>query len=123
MDNTPKIERQEVVTQRFTWKDGSCSCGAGDLLCTITLLTESQKPDNYIDMPEVTDYLKNKGLIEQTADHRFKPIEEKREELVALGDDVSNAIGTEIENLPANMEIKLAPSIHLIPQGVSMFTD
>ena len=113
MDNniTPKLECQEVVTKRFTWNDGTASCGAGDLLCAITVLSESQKPDNYIDQPEVTDYLKDKGLIEQTGEHRFKPVEEKRQELEALGDEVSNAIDQAFENLPVNTEIRFAPTI------------
>ena len=110
-NNTPKLECQEVVAKRFTWNDGEASCGAGDLLCTITVLSESQKPDNYIDQPEVTDYLKDKGLIEQTGEHRFKLVEEKRQELEALGDEVSNAIDQAFENLPVNTEIRFAPTI------------
>ena len=119
--DTPKLERQEVVTQRFTWSDGNNKCGAGELLCAITVLTESQKEDNFINAPEVTDYLKEKGLIEETGDHRFKSVAEKKEELVALGDQVSEAIGDEINNLPVNTEIKLAPSVFFACQTVPMF--
>ena len=114
MDSMPKIESQEIITHRFVWRDGDKSCSAGELLCAVTLLAESQNPDNYIDSPEVTDYLKDKGLIEQTGEHRFKPAENKLDDLVALGDDISKAIGDEIENLPVNVELKLAPSIHLL---------
>lgn len=122
-EETPKIERQDVVGQRFVWHDGTSACGAGDLLCAITVLSESQLPDNYIDNQTVTDYLKDKGLIEQTGECRFRAVKEKHEELVALGDNVSSAIGSEIENLPVDTKITLAPAIHLVPQGgSSLFT-
>lgn len=122
-EQTPKLGRQDVVTQRFTWTDDGHVCGAGDLLCAITLLSSSQKPDNYIDAPAVTDYLKSKGYIEQTGEHRFKPVEEHREELIQLGDAISNAIGDEIEQLPVNTKIVFAPSIYAVCQPMPMFSD
>lgn len=110
--------------EHFTWSDGDTKCCAGDLLCAIIVLTESVKPEVHIEDTTITDYLQEKGFIIKTSENHFKPIEDRKTDLVALGDEVSKAIGDEIEALPVNTKVHLKPTIGLtdVP-SVSIFVD
>ena len=110
------IKRENVVVQRFLWTDDSGhQCSAGGLLSAISILTESQKDKNFIDNQEVADVLRSSGLVEEIEKNKFKVSEEKREELVELGNKVSEAIGNELESIPVNTEIVLTPTIKICP--------
>ena len=109
------IERKDITVQRFVYtSDDGHTCGAGSLLSAITVLTESQKEDNFIGNEEVSDLLKSGGYITEISDHRFKVIDNKKEELIDLGNKVSEAIGNEMEALPVNTEIVLSPTIKIM---------
>lgn len=111
------IERKDVTVQRFIYtSDDGHKCGAGSLLSTISVLTESKKEDNFIGNEEVSSLLKAGGYIEETTDNRFKVKEDKKEELVELGNKVSEAIGNEMEALPVNTEVILAPTVKIMKE-------
>ena len=109
------IERQDVTVQRFMWRDNGHTCGAGSLLSAITVLTETQKEGNFLGDSSVTNYLKDQGFVEDLGDNFFKPVSDKKDELIELGNRVSEAIGDEMEALPINTEIVLAPTIKIMP--------
>ena len=111
------IERKDITVQRFVFtSDDGHTCGAGSLLSAITVLTESKKADNFIGNDDVSSLLKAGGFIEETSDNRFKVVDSKSEELIELGNKVSRDIGDEMEHLPVNTEIVLAPTIKIMKE-------
>ena len=109
------IERKDVTVQRFMYtSDDGHKCGAGRLLSAITILTESEKSDNFIANEDVTELLKTGGYVEEISDHRYRVIDSRKEDLIALGNKVSEAIGNEMEALPVNTEVVLAPTIKIM---------
>ena len=110
-----QIEKENIQSVRFMFSDGEHRCQAASLLSTIITLTDSQKSSNTIDDPEVANYLQDKGLVEETEDHKFHCAEHKHDELVDLGNRVSDAIGKELEELPVDENMSLPYSVHLLP--------
>ena len=111
------IERKEVAVQRFMYtSDDGHKCGAGSLLSVITVLTESKKEDNFIGNQEVIEVLKAGGFVEETGENRYKVVENKKDALVELGNQVSADIGNEMEALPVNTEIVLTPTFKLMQE-------
>lgn len=94
------IETNEYIAQSFVWKDGEYKCQAGDMLCVIGILMDTNKDTNVIDAPEITSYLKDKGYITEHDTMRFSVNEGQVEALQELGNRVSNDVDEALRNIP-----------------------
>ena len=108
------IEKENIVLQRFMWKDGDYKCEAGKLLYALTELTSSEQHKTHCSDKTVLDYLSNKGIIEQ-ANNEVKLVDGKYKEAEDLGNKISDHVGSEIESIPVNKTIHFVPSIYIMP--------
>ena len=109
------IEKENVQSVRFMFSDGEHRCQAGSLLSAIITLTDSKKESNIIEDPSVASYLKERGLVEETEDHKYHCADKKYDELVDLGNRVSATIDKELESLPVAKDMTLPYSVHMLP--------
>ena len=109
------IETENIQCLRFVYTEGEHKCPAGSLLSTIITLTESQKDDTVIQDKEIADYLTDKGLIESTGKNTYQKVANKQDDLIDLGNKVSEAIGSEIESLNVDPNVNLGYSLHMLP--------
>lgn len=107
------IEKENIILQRFVWKDNDHKCEAGKLLFALTELTTNEQHITACNDEQVASYLKDKGLVE-TIDNELHLIEGKAAEADELGNQISDYIGNEIESLPVDKEIHFVPSIHMM---------
>ena len=114
------IEKENVVLQRFMWKDGNTKCEAGKLLFALTELTVSEQHTTSCTDSTVSSYLKEKGLVEQI-DNELHLVDGQMDAANDLGNQISDHIGSEIEALPINKTIHFAPSIYMVAVPVPCF--
>ena len=98
----------------YVWKDGKSSVGTGELLSAIIQLTESEKKVNELGDKRIADYLLAKGYIKRDEDG-FSLVEEHRNDMISLGNEISNAIGEEIQEYVDNNDTEgLLPTIMMM---------
>lgn len=107
------IEKENIVLQRFVWKDAEHKCEAGQLLYALTELTIKEDHTTSCTDENVEAYLTNKGLV-QKVDAGLKLVDGKYQEAEDLGNRISEHVGSEIESIPSNKKIHLAPSIFMM---------
>lgn len=107
------IEKENIVLQRFVWKDDKHKCEAGQLLYALTELTIKEDHTTSCTDENVEAYLTNKGLV-QKVDAGLKLVDGKYQEAEDLGNRISEHVGSEIEAIPSNKKIQLAPSIFMM---------
>ena len=114
------IETSNVILQRFVWKDGQHKCEAGKLLCALTELTDSEQHTTKCVDQDVSSYLKEKGLVEDS-EAGLHLIDTKMKDAETLGNQISDHIGNMIESIPVNKSIHFAPSILMSPVPIPCY--
>lgn len=107
------IEKENIVLQRFMWKEDDHKCEAGKLLFALTELTTSDQHVTSCGDPNIEEYLTEKGIVEKV-DDTLHLVAGKQAEAEDLGNRISDHIGNEIESLPVDKEIHFVPSIHMV---------
>lgn len=95
----------------FTWKDGDVSLPTGDLLSTLITLTNSERVSNVVENPDVLSYLENAGYVRRTENGECAVNDERKADLVALGNKVSDAIDQKLE-MCMNKNANIVPKIY-----------
>ena len=72
MCDKPTIETQKVEVEKFVIKTDANFASIDDVINVLNVLTSSERDLNYFDKPEVTNYLKASGLIEEPQESMFK---------------------------------------------------
>ena len=116
------IEKENIIVQRFMWKDGDHKCEAGKLLMTLMELTLNEKHTTSCTEENIVSYLEEKGIV-NIVDNSVKLADGKMNDAETLGDTISDYIGDAIESLPVDKEIKFMPSIHMMAIPIPVFTN
>lgn len=116
------IEKENIILQRFVWKDKNHKCEAGKLLFAITELTTNEQHVTSCVDKNIESYLTDKGLVERV-DNELHLVKDKASEAEDLGNKISDYIGNEIESLPVDKEIHFVPSIHMVAVPIPCFQE
>lgn len=116
------IEKENIILQRFVWKDANHKCEAGKLLFAITELTTNEQHTTSCTDKNIESYLTDKGIVERV-DNELHLVEGKAAEAEDLGNKISDHIGNEIESLPVDKEIHFVPSIHMVAVPIPCFQE
>lgn len=114
--------KETVEVANFIWNDKGKKLPAGELLSTLITLSDSEKETNPIVNEDIIDYLGGEGFIVEADNGEYRVNQEKKQELVALGDKVSDAIDKELENC-INKDIKPVPTILVMPVPIGIKAD
>ena len=120
MNKNIKIEQQDVVVHQFVVSDGDKKIPAGELLSALIVLTDSHNVNgnNITEDKSVRKYLNDHNLVEELSDNKFKINEDKRQECVDLGNEISKNIDKQLSELPENASIRI-PSIFINSKHIS----
>ena len=116
--STQTLTKETIEVTNFVWSDGDNKLSAGDLLSTLITLSESEKETNPIADKTVADYLVHKGYI-IPENNEFKINKDKKQDIVDLGNQVSNAIDKELENC-IDKKIEPIPTILIMPVPIGI---
>ncbi len=107
------IEKENLVVQRFVWKDEEHKCEAGRLLYALTEMTTNSQHVTSCKDEAVVGYLKDKGIAE-VVDDTLHLVEGKMNEAEDLGNKISEHVGKEIESIPTTKKLQMMPSIFMM---------
>ena len=120
--SNPTLTKETVEVSNFIWNDKGRKLPAGELLSTLITLSDSEKETNKIENDDVADYLSGEGYVSLIHDREFKVNPEKKQELINLGNKVSDAIDKELENC-IDKNIEPVPTILIMPVPIGIKTE
>jgi len=116
------LTKETVEVTNFIWNDKGKKLPAGELLSTLITLSDSEKETNPIENPDIVDYLGGEGFVVSASNGEYKVNPEKKADLIALGNKVSDAIDKELEAC-INKDIKPVPTILVMPVPIGIKVD
>ena len=116
------IIKETVEATDFIWKDENVRLQAGELLSALITLSESQKNTNVICDNDVAGYLVQKGYVSKEDNGEYKVNSERKQDIIDLGNKVSNAIDNELENY-VDKTVESTPTILIMPVPIGVKAD
>ncbi len=110
----PTLTKETVEVSNFIWNDKGKKLPAGELLSALITLSDSEKETNVIENDDVADYLSGEGYVLLVSGHEFKVNQDKKKDLIDLGNQVSDMIDKELESC-IDKKIEPVPTILIMP--------
>lgn len=111
---TSKLLKQDVPSTSFMWSDNGKSIPTGPLLSALIRLTDAVNKDpKQIQDKQVADYLVEKGFVTKRDDGKYDVVNEKKEEMIQLGDGISDLVDKELEQ-HVNMSNNNEPQVLIV---------
>ena len=108
MNSDLSVKQESIVVKEFVLHDKDVSLPAGELMCTLLLLIDSQKPlENIHTSPTVEKYLVDNDYMTITSNGMYDLTNTQRVKCVEFGNKVSNMLETEIASLPVGAVINI----------------
>lgn len=102
------VKQESIVVKEFVLYDNNVSLPAGELMSTLLLLVDAQKPlANIHTSPNVEKYLVDHDYMSITADGMYDLTNTQRVKCKEFGDKVSNMIEAEIAALPVGAVVNI----------------
>ena len=118
----PTLTKETVEVSNFIWNDKGKKLPAGELLSTLITLSDSEKETNVIENDDVADYLSGEGYVLLVSGHEFKVNQDKKQNLIDLGNQVSDMIDKELESC-IDKKIEPVPTILIMPVPIGVKCD
>ena len=115
----PSLTKETVTVSNFIWNDKGKKLPAGELLSALITLSDSEKETNKIENADVIDYLGGEGYISVADNGECRVNPEKKQELIDLGNKVSDMIDNELENC-INRDIEPVHTILIMPVPIGV---
>ena len=117
---TVSVNKETIEINQFVWNDHDFHLPADELLGTLLILEQSEKPSQPIEDPKIADYLKSRQLIEDKGDGTYAVAENQHAAITELGNQVSDAIGNQLTKVgPEFLKLKSGPTVMMMHNPLS----